>query len=235
MTTHLKIVTAYQDKEFSLTEPMESSVMEIKQNLSRLLNTPVNSLKLEMEEDELINEDILEQLGAVIDGTMEIKLTILLAAQERDKSTAAQTVDTQKDKKKVVDTDGDEPFDVFLARQPLNRRPKLVYEPSLDLVEKDDSKSSMARYKKKNQYHLVECVTSEGEVKQVKVEIDHMFGEKPFLGGFRHKVTKKEYHNAASQTTIATTKTQKDAKVMVTRQDRVVIYQMEEREVDHTW
>ena len=218
MTTHLKIVTAYQDKEFSLTEPLESSVMEIKQNLSRLLNTPVNSLKLEMDDDELINEDVLEQLGAVSDGTIEIKLTILipLATQEKEKTTSAQTSEMNKEKKQIGEAD--EPFDVFLARQPLNRRPKLVYEPSVDIMEKDDSKSSMARYKKKNQYHIVECVTSDGVMKEVKVEIDHMFGEKPFLGGYRHKITKKEYHNAASQTTTATAKTQKDAKVMVTRQ-----------------
>ena len=51
----------------------------------------------------------------------------------------------------------EEPFDVFVASQPLNRRPKLVYEPSVDLVDKDETKSSMNRYKKKNQYHLVEC------------------------------------------------------------------------------
>lgn len=211
MTTHLKIVTSYQDKEFSLTEPLESSVKEVKQNLSRLLNTPVSTLKLEMDDDELIDEDILEQLGAVSDGTIEIKLTILVPLAEKQRNTMVKTVE-----KKTGDSD--EPFDVFLANQPLNRRPKLVYEPSVDLVEKDESKSSMTRYKKKNQYHIVECELNDGTMKEVKVEIDHVFGEKPFLGGYRHKINKKEYHNAASQTTTATAKTQKDSKVMVTRQ-----------------
>ena len=55
----MKIVTAFNDKEFSLTEPLTSSILEVKQNLSRLLNSPVNSLKLEMDHDELINEDFL--------------------------------------------------------------------------------------------------------------------------------------------------------------------------------
>ena len=196
MTTHLKIVTEYQDKEFSLTEPLDISVMEIKHNLSRLLNTPVHSLKLEMDDDELIDEDVLEQLGAVSDGTMEIKLTILITATDSNAAAAAQAVESLKDKDKTVVSEADEPFDMFLAKQPMNRRPKLVYEPSLELVDKDEGKSSMSRYKKKNQYHIVECVTNEGFVKQVKVEIDHMFGEKPFLGGFLHKITKKEYHNA---------------------------------------
>lgn len=215
MTTHLKIVTKeFQDREFSLTQALASSVMEIKQNLSRLLNTPVNSLKLEVDDDELIDEDTLIQLGAVDDGTMEIKLTILVPAAERN---ATEQL-THKDKHKKQSAEVEEPFDIFLAKQPLNRRPKLVYEPSLDLLDKDESKSSMARYKKKNQYHIVECITSEGTVKQVKVEIDHMFGEKPFLGGFTHKVSKKEYHNATSQTVAATTRTQKERKVVVTRQ-----------------
>merc|ERR1712155_145363 len=75
----------------------------------------------------------------------------------------------------------------------------------------------MNRYKKKNLYHIVPCPLDDGTIKEVKVEIDHMFGEKQFLGGFRHKLTLKEYHHASSQTTKASSKVQKDAKMLVSR------------------
>ena len=73
----------------------------------------------------------------------------------------------------------------------------------------------MNRYKKKNQYHLVECELSDGSKKEVKLEIDHMFGKKPFLGGFRHKLTKKEYHHASSQTAKQSPTDAKEAKMLI--------------------
>ena len=44
-----------------------------------------------------------------------------------------------------------------------------------------------------------------------------MFGQKPLLGIFRQKLTKKEYHHAASQTTKAVTVNPKDAKTLISR------------------
>ena len=36
--------------------------------------------------------------------------------------------------------------------------------------------------------------------RSVTVEVDYFFGDKPYLGGYRHRKTKREYHNAATQT-----------------------------------
>ena len=216
MTTQLKIIIPREEKEFSLEESLSSSVKDVKQNLCRLLNTPVPAMRLEVEEDELIDEDTLEQLGAVVGGEMEIKMTILIPFTEEETASEFLPEDLSEEKEKTK-MEENESFDSFLSNQPLNRRPKLVYEPEPELVSKDEKKSAMNRYKKKNLYHIVPCPLEDGTVKEVKVEIDHMFGEKQFLGGFRHKLTLKEYHHASSQTTKASSKVQKDAKMLVSR------------------
>ena len=189
---------------------------DVKQNLCRLLNTPVQAMRLEVEDDELIDEDTLEQLGAVLGGEMEMTMTILIPFLEDDAATGFLPEDFSEDKEKNKNEEN-ESFDSFLSAQPLNRRPKLVYEPEPELVSKDEKKSAMTRYKKKNLYHIVPCPLDDGTIKEVKVEVDHMFGEKQFLGGFRNKLTLKEYHHAASQTTKASSKVQKDAKMLVSR------------------
>ena len=198
-----------------MTEPLESSIQDVKQNLSRLLDIPINALRLEIDGDELIDEDTLDLVGCVEDGNMEIKMTILLPLVEQEKHDKPKN---DKKKEKMENSEEqEESFYDFLANQPLNRRPKLIYEPEPKLIEKDDKKSAMNRYKKKNQYHVVDCPLLDGSVKQVKVEIDHMFGQKPLLGIFRQKLTKKEYHHAASQTTKAVTVNPKDAKTLISR------------------
>ena len=40
-----------------------------------------------------------------------------------------------------------ESFDAFLARQPHNPRPRLIYQPDKDLLEKDEREGTMARFK----------------------------------------------------------------------------------------
>ena len=78
MSTHLTIVTPFKEKEFSLTESLSSCIKDVKLNLSRLLNTPVTAIRLELEDDELVDEDTLEQVGCVEDGNTEMKMTIFL-------------------------------------------------------------------------------------------------------------------------------------------------------------
>ena len=51
------------------------------------------------------------------------------------------------------------------------------------------------RYKKKNR--LLTVVLAD---RSVTVEVDYFFGDKPYLGGYRHRKTKKVYHHAATQT-----------------------------------
>lgn len=38
------------------------------------------------------------------------------------------------------------------------------------------------------------------EEKEVLVRVEHAEGSKPFLGGYKHKLTGVEYHNASAQT-----------------------------------
>ena len=38
------------------------------------------------------------------------------------------------------------------------------------------------------------------EEKEVLVRVEHAAGSKPFLGGYKHKLTGVEYHNASAQT-----------------------------------
>ena len=226
MSTHLTIVAPFNDKGYSLTKTVESTVKDVKQDLSRLLNTTVTALRLEIDEDELVDEDTLTQVGCVEGGDIEIKMTMFLDLG--DTATKSAELDKLKErnnknstramgvKKKPEQHDKEvETFDSFLASQPLNRRPKLIYEPEPKLLTKDEKKSAMNRYKKKNQYHLVECEKPDGSKREVKVEIDHMFGKKPFLGGFRHKLTSKEYHHASSQTSIQSSSDTKETKTMI--------------------
>ena len=222
MSTHLTIITPFNDKGYSLTKDVESSVKDVKQDLSRLLNTSVTAIKLEIDEDELVDEDTLTLVGCVEGGNIEIKMSMFLDLGDSGRSAELDELRERKNeiskaaKKKPEQQDKEvESFDSFLASQPLNRRPKLVYEPESNLLTKDEKKSAMNRYKKKNQYHLVECELSDGSKKEVKLEIDHMFGKKPFLGGFRHKLTKKEYHHASSQTAKQSPTDAKEAKMLI--------------------
>ena len=48
----------------------------------------------------------------------------------------------------------------------------------------------------------------------MRVEIDYMFGEKPWLGGFRHRLTKKEFLHAACQTVKLSTKTRTECQMV---------------------
>ena len=183
MSTHLTIVTPFNDTGYSLDKNVRSTVKDVKQDLSRLLNTSVTALRLEIDEDELVDEDTLAQVGCVEDGDMEIKMTMFLDLGDPAKSAEMDKMKERNNKnrpmgvkKKPEQCDKEvDSFDSFLASQPLNRRPKLVYEPEPNLLTKDEKKSAMNRYKKKNQYHLVECELPDGSKREVKVEIDHMF------------------------------------------------------------
>ena len=57
-------------------------------------------------------------------------------------------------------------------------------------------------YKKNisNINNLKNIFTGEGQHEEIKVEIDKKNKKKPFLGGFKHKVTGVQYHNASAQT-----------------------------------
>ena len=142
MSTHLTIVTPFKEKEFSLTESLSSCIKDVKLNLSRLLNTPVTAIRLELEEDELVDEDTLEQVGCVEDGNTEMKMTIFLPLGDTE---VKEFTDRQGLPNKKGQAEAEtESFDSFLQNQPLNRRPKLIYEPEPDWVEKDSINSQVS-------------------------------------------------------------------------------------------
>ena len=51
----------------------------------------------------------------------------------------------EEESKKKKDGDEKESFDAFLARQPHNPRPRLIYQPEKDLLEKDEREGTMGR------------------------------------------------------------------------------------------
>ena len=44
------------------------------------------------------------------------------------------------------ESEENESFDAFIARQPHNPRPRLIYQPDKDLLEKDEREGTMARF-----------------------------------------------------------------------------------------
>ena len=52
----------------------------------------------------------------------------------------------EESKKKKDEDDKEESFDAFLARQPHNPRPRLIYQPEKDLLEKDEREGTMGRF-----------------------------------------------------------------------------------------
>jgi hypothetical protein len=186
MATSLRIlVPAEGRREFSMTEAVASTVGQVKQKLCRLLNTGEDWLHLSIGAIELKDRQVLTDFGAEEGGGLEITLVILEPPPEEPVVAKAPAQL--------------ESFDSFLAGQQANPRPRLIYKPDDDLLNKDERAGTMGRYKKKNQLHEVRVVGEDGP-RTVKIEIDHFFGDKPYLGGYRHKKTRKEYHHAATQT-----------------------------------
>ena len=52
----------------------------------------------------------------------------------------------EEESQKKKDIDDKESFDAFLARQPHNPRPRLIYQPEKDLLEKDEREGTMGRF-----------------------------------------------------------------------------------------
>ena len=50
------------------------------------------------------------------------------------------------------------------------------------------------------EYVMPDCLCVRVGDKEVSVSVERVAGQKPFLGGFRHKVSGVQYHNASAQT-----------------------------------
>ncbi|KAL8612502.1 hypothetical protein ACOMHN_053756 [Nucella lapillus] len=75
----------------------------------------------------------------------------------------------------------------------------------LEMQSADPVNNPIRSYRPRQEYQMPDVITvrvqtEEGEAKDVVVEIERATSKKPFLGGFRHKVSGAEFHNAAAQT-----------------------------------
>ncbi|XP_067684534.1 IQ motif and ubiquitin-like domain-containing protein [Haliotis asinina] len=75
----------------------------------------------------------------------------------------------------------------------------------LEMQSADPVNTPIKSYRPRQEYHMPDVITvrvqgDDGEPRDIVVEIERATKKKPFLGGFRHKTTGVEYHNASAQT-----------------------------------
>ncbi|KAK7499622.1 hypothetical protein BaRGS_00009274, partial [Batillaria attramentaria] len=75
----------------------------------------------------------------------------------------------------------------------------------LEMQSADPVNNPIRSYRPRQEYQMPDVITvrvqtEDGEAKDVVVEIERATTKKPFLGGFRHKVSGTEFHNASAQT-----------------------------------
>ncbi|XP_071082848.1 IQ motif and ubiquitin-like domain-containing protein isoform X1 [Haliotis cracherodii] len=75
----------------------------------------------------------------------------------------------------------------------------------LEMQSADPVNTPIKSYRPRQEYHMPDVITvrvqgDDEEPRDIVVEIERSTKKKPFLGGFRHKTTGVEYHNASAQT-----------------------------------
>ena len=75
----------------------------------------------------------------------------------------------------------------------------------LKIASADEEKYPLSSYRQKEELFTPDVITIQtflpnNQLKELNVEIERSFEKKPFLGGFKNKITGKEYLNASSQT-----------------------------------
>ncbi|XP_046580375.1 IQ and ubiquitin-like domain-containing protein [Haliotis rubra] len=77
----------------------------------------------------------------------------------------------------------------------------------LEMQSADPVNTPIKSYRPRQEYHMPDVITvrvqgdvDDGDPRDIVVEIERATKKKPFLGGFRHKTTGVEYHNASAQT-----------------------------------
>ncbi|XP_041350379.1 IQ and ubiquitin-like domain-containing protein isoform X2 [Gigantopelta aegis] len=74
----------------------------------------------------------------------------------------------------------------------------------LELQSADPVNMPIKAYRPRQEYHMPDVITvrvqAEGDLREVIVEIERTTRKKPYLGGYRHKDTGVEFHNASAQT-----------------------------------
>ena len=136
----------------------------MKQKLCRLLNTEFSLMELRLDDQRLENYQVgserpqclhqctfvtiqvLGKLGGEQKGKLDIHLSIMEPSEELESNLKLPTFSKEEGEEVKRGVEEDESFDAFLARQPQNPRPRLIYQPEKDLLEKDEREGTMGRF-----------------------------------------------------------------------------------------
>ena len=88
---------------------------------------------------------VLGKLGGEQKGKLDIHLSIMEPSEELESNLKLPTFSKEEGEEVKRGVEEDESFDAFLARQPQNPRPRLIYQPEKDLLEKDEREGTMGR------------------------------------------------------------------------------------------
>ena len=131
-----------------------------------MLNTEFTWIELRLGEQQLQNDQanqffllqfwaiqsnfiqVLGKLEGEQDGSLDIQLSIVEPPEELDVALKMPPFSEkgEEESQKKKDIDDKESFDAFLARQPHNPRPRLIYQVEKVLLEKDDREGTMGRF-----------------------------------------------------------------------------------------
>ena len=88
---------------------------------------------------------VLGKLGGEQKGKLDIHLSIMEPSEELESNLKLPKFSKEEGEEVKKGVEEDESFDAFLARQPQNPRPRLIYQPEKDLLEKDEREGTMGR------------------------------------------------------------------------------------------
>ena len=89
---------------------------------------------------------VLGKLGGEQKGKLDIHLSIMEPSEELESNLKLPKFSKEEGEEVKKGVEEDESFDAFLARQPQNPRPRLIYQPEKDLLEKDEREGTMGRF-----------------------------------------------------------------------------------------
>ena len=88
---------------------------------------------------------VLGKLGGEQKGKLDIHLSIMEPSEELESNLKLPKFSKEGGEEVKKEVEEEESFDAFLARQPQNPRPRLIYQPEKDLLEKDEREGTMGR------------------------------------------------------------------------------------------
>ena len=89
---------------------------------------------------------VIGKLGGEQKGKLDIHLSIMEPSEELESNLKLPKFSKEGGEEVKKEVEEEESFDAFLARQPQNPRPRLIYQPEKDLLEKDEREGTMGRF-----------------------------------------------------------------------------------------